>query len=96
MVLQTESQSLNTQSSVKNKVEYLVAQINILDDHRIDRIQRIPHLMRYQGVDHLQQFLFTHETLDLHHVRHFVDHVNEVVLHIQFDFLHFDLKEHSV
>ena len=82
MVLQTESQSLHTQSSVKNEVEYLVAQINIFDNHSVDRIERIPHLMRHQGIYHLQQLLFTHQALDLHHVRHFVDHVYEVVLHI--------------
>ena len=82
MVLQMGAHSLNTHSFVEYEVEYLVAQILIFDNHGANRIQRISHLMRHQSVDHLQKLLLAHQSLDLHRVRHFVDHVNKIVLHI--------------
>ena len=96
MVLQTEAKSLNTHSLVENEIEYLVAQIHIFDNHGADRIEWIPHLMRYQSIYHLQKLLLAHQSLDLHRVRHFVDHIDVIILQIKCDFLHFYLEKYCV
>ena len=75
---------------------HLLFHVLNLTNHGQNRVERVTHLVGDYSVNLLEQLLLPNQSLDLYRVRHFVDHKNEIVLHIQDDFLHFDLEEDRI